>query len=92
MSQSSATRKGTTAAMVALTAASCLQVVDPTANNISVVGASSELGMDAAQRAFAASIGTLALAAAILTTGALGDRLGRRKVMLAGLLVAGAGV
>ncbi|WP_081829607.1 MFS transporter [Paraoerskovia marina] len=91
MSQSSATRKGTTAAMVALTAASCLQVVDPTANNISVVGASSELGMDAAQRAFAASIGTLALAAAILTTGALGDRLGRRKVMLAGLLVAGAG-
>ncbi|GII99559.1 putative MFS family arabinose efflux permease [Sediminihabitans luteus] len=81
-------RKGTTAALIALTAASCLQVVDPTANNISIVGASVDLDMSGSERAFAASVGTLALAALILTTGALGDRLGRRKVMLAGLLVA----
>lgn len=80
--------KSTTGALVALTAASCLQVVDPTANNIAVVGASVDLGMSGAGRAFAASVGTLALAASILTTGALGDRLGRRKVMLAGLLIA----
>src|SRR5690606_6181955 len=75
----------------ALTAASCLQVVDPTANNIAIVGAGTDLGMSGSQRAFAASIGTLALAAFILTTGSLGDRLGRRKVMLAGLVVAAAG-
>ncbi|WP_062078817.1 MFS transporter [Demequina globuliformis] len=84
-------RKGTTAALVALTAASCLQVVDPTANSIAVVDAAVDLGMDGAQRAFAASVGTLALAAFILTTGSLGDRLGRRKVMLAGLVVAAIG-
>ncbi|WP_162243385.1 MFS transporter [Cellulomonas sp. Leaf334] len=89
--RSEVVRKGTTAALVALTAASCLQVVDPTANNIAIVGASVDLGMSSSQRAFAASVGTLSLAAFILTTGALGDRLGRRKVMLAGLLVAVAG-
>jgi MFS family permease len=83
--------KGTTAALVALTAASCLQVVDPTANSIAVVDAAVDLQMDGAQRAFASSVGTLALAAFILTTGSLGDRLGRRRVMLAGLVVAAAG-
>ena len=87
----SARAKGTTAALVALTAASCLQVVDPTANNISIVGASVDLDMSGSQRAFAASVGTLALAAFILTTGALGDRLGRRRIMLAGLVVATVG-
>ena len=35
----------------------------------------------------AASIGTLCIAATILATGSLGDRLGRKKIMLAGLLV-----
>ncbi|BDZ63561.1 MFS transporter [Agromyces mangrovi Wang et al. 2018] len=83
--------KGTTAALIALTAASCLQVVDPTANNIAIVGAGTELDMSSSERAFAASVGTLALAAFILTTGSLGDRLGRRRVMLAGLVVAAAG-
>ncbi|MCK0117178.1 MFS transporter [Isoptericola sp. S6320L] len=83
--------KGTTAALVALTAASCLQVVDPTANNIAIVGASVDLDMSSSARAFAASVGTLSLAAFILTTGALGDRLGRRRIMLLGLLTAIAG-
>lgn len=86
-----ATAKGTTAALIALTAASCLQVVDPTANNIAIVGAGIDLDMTAAQRAFAASIGTLSLAAFILTTGSLGDRFGRRRVMLIGLVVAALG-
>lgn len=81
-------QKGTTAALIALTAASCLQVVDPTANSIAVVNAAVDLDMDGAQRAFASSVGTLALAAFILTTGSLGDRFGRRKVMLTGLVIA----
>ncbi|WP_418274952.1 MFS transporter [Isoptericola jiangsuensis] len=89
--QAPARAKGTTAALIALTAASCLQVVDPTANSIAVVDAAVDLEMDGAQRAFASSVGTLALAAFILTTGSLGDRLGRRRVMLAGLVVAAAG-
>lgn len=88
MSTQTTARKGTTAALIALTAASCLQVVDPTANNIAIVGASVDLEMTSSARAFAASVGTLALAAFILTTGALGDRLGRRRIMLIGLLVA----
>lgn len=88
MATPSATRKGTTAALIALTAASCLQVVDPTANNIAIVGAGIDLDMSSSGRAFAASVGTLALAAFILTTGSLGDRLGRRKIMQIGLLTA----
>ncbi|MDE0573109.1 MFS transporter [Demequina sp. B12] len=74
-----------------MTAASCLQVVDPTANSIAVIDAAVDLDMGGAERAFASSVGTLALAAFILTAGSLGDRLGRRKVMLAGLVVAAVG-
>jgi MFS family permease len=77
--------KGTTIALFSLALASAVQVVDPSVNNIAVVGAGDDLGMDGGQRAFAASVGTLALAASILAMGALGDRLGRKKVMLAGL-------
>lgn len=41
--------------------------------------------------ALAASISTLALAASVISTGLLADRLGRRKVLMAALIVSAAG-
>src|ERR1035441_2062676 len=44
--------------------------------------------MSGDQRSLVASIGTLCIAASILATGSLGDRMGRKKIMLGGLLLA----
>ncbi|WP_422002094.1 MFS transporter [Reyranella sp.] len=78
-------------ALLALVGASMPMSLDPSIHNIAVVAAGNELHMTGAGRALAASIGTLCIAAAILTTGSLGDRLGRRKIMLFGLVVTLAG-
>lgn len=78
-------------ALIALVGASIPMNLDPAIHNIAVVAAGNDLHMTATQRSLAASIGTLCIAAAILTTGSLGDRLGRRKIMIAGLLVTFAG-
>ncbi len=79
------------AALAALVCASLPMNLDPAIHNIAVVSAGNDLRMTGAERALAASIGTLCIAAAILATGSLGDRLGRKKIMLAGLVVALAG-
>jgi DHA2 family multidrug resistance protein-like MFS transporter len=81
----------TSIAVLALVAASMPMMLDPAVHNIAVVAAGNALHMSAAQRALAASIGTLCIAASILATGSLGDRLGRKRIMLLGLLVAAAG-
>ena len=72
----------------ALASASLAMSVDPSVHNIAFVGAANQLGMSGAQRSLVASLGTLCIAATILATGSLGDRLGRKKIMLAGLLLA----
>ena len=74
-------------AVWALSAASLPMAVDPSVHNIAFVGAANQLGMTGAQRSLIASLGTLCIAAAILATGSFGDRLGRKKIMQAGLLV-----
>lgn len=79
------------ASLGALVFASLPMCVDPAIHNVAVVIAAGDLRMTGAERALAASIGTLCIAAAILATGSLGDRLGRKKIMLAGLVVALAG-
>lgn len=79
---------GTRAAVWALASASLAMSVDPSVHNIAFVGAANQLGMTGNQRSLVASVGTLCIAAAILATGSLGDRLGRKKVMLGGLLLA----
>ena len=71
----------------ALAAASLAMSVDPSIHNIAFVGAANQLGMSSSQRSLIASVGTLCIAAAILATGSLGDRLGRKKIMLGGLLL-----
>ena len=70
---------GKRGAVFALAAASLAMSVDPSVHNIAFVGAANELGMTGDQRSLVASIGTLCIAASILATGSLGDRLGRKK-------------
>ncbi|MBM3647345.1 MAG: MFS transporter, partial [Alphaproteobacteria bacterium] len=79
------------AALLALVGASLPMNLDPAVHNVAVVAAGNALHMNGAERSLAASLGTLCIAASILATGSLGDRLGRRKIMLAGLVVTLAG-
>lgn len=79
------------AAVLALVGASLPMSLDPAVHNVAVVAAGNALHMTGAGRSLATSIGTLCIAASILATGSLGDHLGRRKVMLLGLLVTLAG-
>lgn len=67
--------------------ASVVQVTDPIVANTAIVQASRELGMSGSVMALASSISTLALAATVLPMGLLGDRLGRRKVLMGSLLI-----
>jgi MFS family permease len=79
------------ASLIGLVGASLPMELDPALHNIAVVGAANGLHMTGSERSLAASIGTLCIAAAILATGSLGDRLGRRRIMLLGLLTTLAG-
>ena len=79
------------AALLALVGASLPMNLDPAIHNSAVVAAGDALHMTGTGRSLAASIGTLCIAATILATGSLGDRLGRRKIMVLGLLVTLAG-
>ena len=68
-----------------------LQLIDPTVANTALVKAGEALNMHGATLALAASISTLAQAATVLLMGFLGDRLGRRKVLMASLVLSIAG-
>jgi MFS family permease len=71
-----------------------LQLIDPSVANTALVKAAQALGMQGATAALAAGISTLAQAATVLLMGFLGDRLERRQVLLAALLmlIAGDGI
>ncbi|MDA3628431.1 MFS transporter [Saccharopolyspora sp. WRP15-2] len=73
-------------ALVGLSLLSALQVLDPTLNSLALPEVAAELRMDPSVRAFASSVGTLLLAAAMLGIGILGDLRGRRRVLLVGTL------
>lgn len=68
-----------------------IQGTDPNIASTALVGAVRGLDMTGGLVALAASISTLILAATVISTGLLADRIGRRKVLMAGLLVAAAG-
>ena len=68
-----------------------LQLIDPSVANTALVKAGQALEMQGATLASAASISTLAQAATVLLMGFLGDRLERRQVLMAALLLAIAG-
>ena len=64
-----------------------IQGIDPNIANTALVGATRGLHMSGSVVSLAASISTLALAASAVTTGLLADRLGRRRVLVAALLL-----
>jgi len=59
----------------------------PNIASTALVGASRSLDMVGSTQALAASMQTLAVAATVITTGLLADRLGRRRVLMTALLV-----
>lgn len=67
-----------------------IQSADPNINSTALLKASTDLKMGTTA-ALAASIATLFLAATAITTGMMGDRLGRRRVLVAALIVSAAG-
>ena len=85
------TTQRSTITIVYLGVLASLQVVDPTVANTALVQASRTLGMEGATLPLAASLSTLTQAATVLAMGFLGDRLGRRKVLVGSLLLAIAG-
>lgn len=64
-----------------------VQGIDPNIAATALPEASKALGMEGSLQALAASIMTLALAASVVTTGLLADRIGRRKVLMAALVI-----
>lgn len=68
-----------------------LQLLDPAVANTVIVAAGKTLDFTASQRALGASISTLSLAATVLAAGVAADRLGRRRVLIAAMLVAAIG-
>lgn len=63
-----------------------IQTSDPNINSTALLRAAKSLDMGS-QAALAAAISTLALAATVITTGMMADRLGRRKVLGAALII-----
>lgn len=68
-----------------------LQMIDPTVANTALVEAGRSLNMHGSTMALAASLSTLAQAATVLLMGFLADRLGRRRVLIASLLLSAIG-
>jgi MFS family permease len=67
-----------------------IQAADPNISSSALLTAGKALNMGTLS-ALAASISTFVLAATVITTGMLADRLGRRKVLLAALLLSAVG-
>ncbi|MFN8125189.1 MAG: MFS transporter [Candidatus Nanopelagicales bacterium] len=68
-----------------------IQGSDPNIASTAFVGATRGLDMVGGIASLAASISTLALAATVISTGLLADRLGRRKVLVAALVLSAIG-
>jgi len=63
----------------------------PNINSTALVSLTKALGMEGGGVALAASIQTILIAATVITTGLLADRLGRRNVLMVALLIGAAG-
>lgn len=68
-----------------------VQGAAPNVASTALVGASRSLDMTGSTQALAASMQTLAVAATVITTGMIADRIGRRLVLMVALVVGGAG-
>ncbi|GAA1689917.1 MFS transporter [Microbacterium sediminicola] len=63
-----------------------IQTADPTIASTALVESARALGMDAGVQTIAASISTLMLAATVISTGLLADRIGRKLLLILALL------
>lgn len=68
-----------------------IQAADPAIASTALLTSSRALHMNASTQALASSISTLMLAATVITTGLAADRLGRKQVLLAALLLTAVG-
>lgn len=64
----------------------------PFLSSTALVSVTKDLGLTRGEIALAASMQTLAIAATVITTGLLADRLGRKRVLMAALVVSVAGL
>lgn len=64
-----------------------LQMGDPIVASLALVKATQALNFDASQQALAASISTLALAATVVPSGVIADKIGRRKMLMGALIL-----
>lgn len=82
-------RKPVMAAMICIALVGGMQGVDPALHSVAMPAAAKALGMDPSLAAFLKSIGTIVLAASMLGVGIIGDRHGRKKILVAGILLMG---
>lgn len=68
-----------------------IQSADPTIASTALLDSSRALGMTAGTQTIAASISTLMLAATVISTGLLADRIGRKRLLILALLTSIAG-
>ncbi len=68
-----------------------IQTSDPTIASTALVESARALSMDAGVQAIAASISTLMLAATVISTGLLADRIGRKLLLILALAASAAG-
>lgn len=82
-------RKPVMAAMICIALVGGMQGVDPSLHSVAMPAAAKALAMDPSLAAFLKSIGTIVLAASMLGVGIIGDRHGRKKILVAGILLMG---
>ena len=68
-----------------------IQMSDPMVANLALVKATKALSFSPSMQALAASISTLALAATVVPSGVVADKIGRRKMLVIALLLAALG-
>src|SRR5262245_7500844 len=88
-SSASDDRRGRNGILTSMCLALVLVVASVSSVNLALAGISVDLGASATQLTWIADGYTVALAALVLPFGALGDRFGRRNVLLAGTVVFG---
>ena len=84
-------KKSNLLALSLLGVIAAIQGSGPNISSTALVGASRGLDMVAGTQAIAASAQTLAIAASVISTGLLADRIGRRTVLVAALLLGAIG-
>lgn len=79
--------KNALAAIVLLGFVSAIQTIDPIISSVALVEASKALHFSADITALASGISTLALAATVITSGLIADRIGRRRLLMIALAI-----